>query len=38
MRQLLEACADWPKVDTDRLGGLPECEQARARGWVMTAD
>jgi hypothetical protein len=35
MRQLLEACADSPKVDTNELRPKPEWGQARAWGWVM---
>jgi hypothetical protein len=36
MRELLEACAEWPDVDVDQLQG-PETEQARAWGWVMAS-
>jgi hypothetical protein len=35
MRQLLEACAEWPNVDIGPLKELPEWEQARTWGWVM---
>lgn len=35
MRQLLEALAEWPDVDTEDLRRRPEWAQARAWGWVM---
>jgi hypothetical protein len=35
MRELLEALADWPNVDTRPLRDRPEWEQARTWGWVM---
>jgi hypothetical protein len=35
IRELLQALAVWPDIDTDELRRRPEWEQARACSWVM---